>query len=166
MVAEPSAPVLVLFAVLDGSMEPRPDEEHVSTLAAQVAAQGGHVVKRLTDGVMAVFSSPANGVSCSLALQRAITEQAGRAPALRVGLSFGEPLVEGDDYFGTPVVVSRRLCDRAERGQVLCASLIERFESARERATFRSVGSLELKGIASPVAASEVLERETDRKEA
>jgi adenylate cyclase len=159
---EASAPVLVLFAVLDGTSDPRPSEEHVSVLATLVGQQRGRVVKRLTDGVMAVFSAPTDGVSCALAMQCAVAEQSGRLPPLRVGLSFGEPFVEDGDYFGTPVVVSRRLCDRAERGQVLCASLIGHFESARERATFRSIGALELKGISSPVATSEVVERTPD----
>ena len=38
---------------------------------------------------------------------------------LRIGISVGEATVEGDDYFGTPVVEAARLCACGDAGQIL-----------------------------------------------
>ena len=43
---------------------------------------------------------------------------------LRVGLHVGEALRDEGDYVGTPVVLARRLCDRATAGQILCSGLV------------------------------------------
>ena len=43
---------------------------------------------------------------------------------IRVGLHVGEPVRDDDDYFGTAVVVARRLCDMAEGGQILASELM------------------------------------------
>ena len=47
-----------------------------------------------------------------------------RGCAVRVGLNVGEPIREEDDYFGTPVVVAKRLCDVADGGQILASDLV------------------------------------------
>jgi len=39
----------------------------------------------------------------------------------RLGLHVGEVVADEDDYAGTPVVLARRLCDRAVAGQILCS---------------------------------------------
>ena len=133
-------------------------QAHHRLLQDAVAASGGHQVKWLGDGLMVAFPSAADAVRCAIAMQ-----QGARRPTLgerlevRVGLNVGEALREETDYFGTPVVVARRLCDRAEAGQILCSSLVAGLLSGRQAFTFRDCGQLELRGIAEPVAACEVL---------
>jgi class 3 adenylate cyclase/tetratricopeptide (TPR) repeat protein len=133
-------------------------QAHHRMLQEAVAASGGHQVKWLGDGLMVAFPSAADAARCAIAMQ-----QASRRPTLgerlevRVGLNVGEALREETDYFGTPVVVARRLCDRAEAGQILCSSLVAGLLSGRQAFTFRNCGQLELKGIAEPVEACEVL---------
>jgi len=73
-----------------------------------------------------------------------------------LGINAGEAMSDWDDYFGTPVVVARRLCDRAGPGQILCSGVIESLLAGRQAFSFRDLGALELKGIAAPVEAREV----------
>ena len=44
--------------------------------------------------------------------------------SVRIGLHVGEPIRDEDDYFGTSVVVAKRLCDRAEGGQIIASELV------------------------------------------
>ena len=94
--------------------------EHFDVLRKAVEDAGGEEVKSLGDGLMVSFASPVAALSCAVAMQRSMAEGDLR---IRVGVHAGEPVHEGDDYFGTPVVVAKRLCDRADGGQILATEL-------------------------------------------
>src|SRR5262249_62030327 len=81
---------------------------------------------------------------------------AGGRVGRRVGLHVGEVLPDEADYVGTPVVLARRLCDRATAGQILCGSVVVELLRGRQGFEFAPVGALELKGFPEPVAAYEV----------
>ena len=89
---------------------------HFAVLREVVAAHDGHEVKSTGDGLMVTFSSAVAAVRCAVALQRATT---GAADGLdvRIGIDAGEPLAEGGDLYGTPVIVASRLCDAAGAGR-------------------------------------------------
>ena len=70
--------------------------------------------------------------------------------AVRVGLHVGEAVREEDDYFGTPVVIAKRLCDCGTGGQILASELVReprrlprRLPVRRGRAEARSRASSE-----------------------
>src|SRR5512139_400898 len=164
----PTGTVTLLFTDLVGSTallqrvgdEPaqRIFQMHHKLLRDAVAANGGHEVKWLGDGLMVTFPSAADAVRCAIAMQQAARwPVAGERLAIRVGLNVGEALRDETDYFGTSVVVARRLCDRAQGGQILCSAVVAHLLSGRQAFTFRDCGLLELKGITAPVAASEVV---------
>src|SRR4051812_24903337 len=129
-----SALVTILFTDLVGSTEllsRAGDEEaqrifraHHDLLAETAAVHGGDEVKWLGDGLMVAFPSAADALTCAIAMQQAACRPvAGEHLAIRVGLTAGEALRDSADYFGTTVVVARRLCDRAEASQILCLDL-------------------------------------------
>jgi class 3 adenylate cyclase len=126
---------------------------HFELLRQAVAESGGQEVKNLGDGLMVSFVSPVAALSCATAMQRAVADS---GLELRVGLHAGEPALEGDDYFGTPVVVAKRLCDLARGGQIVASELLAGFVGTRGGFRFRSLGKLALKGLTEPVAAVEV----------
>ncbi|MEX1253735.1 MAG: AAA family ATPase [Dehalococcoidia bacterium] len=133
-------------------------QAHHKLLRDAVAAHGGHEVKWLGDGLMVAFPSAADAVRCAIAMQRAAQRPvAGERLQIRAGLNVGETLRDETDYFGTPVVVARRLCDLAEGGQILCSALVAGLLFGRQAFRFQDRGPLDLKGIAEPVPASEVL---------
>jgi len=161
-------PVTLLFTDLVNSTEllrrvgderaQRIFQAHHKLLRDAVAANGGHEVKWLGDGLMVAFPSAAAAVRCAVAMQQAARRRVGgERLVIRVGLNAGEALREETDYFGTPVVVARRLCDRAEGGQILCTQLVAGLLAGRQAFRFRDCGPLELKGVGAPVGACEVV---------
>jgi class 3 adenylate cyclase len=72
---------------------------------------------------------------------------------LRIGIDAGEPVREGDDFFGTPVIVARRLCDAARRGQIMVSERARELVDERGEHEFESLGALTLKGLREPVSA-------------
>jgi class 3 adenylate cyclase/tetratricopeptide (TPR) repeat protein len=102
---------------------------HFELLRKAVASHGGHEVKNLGDGLMAVFDSALNGVACSVAMQEAVSRynrrhDENRRLQVRIGLHVGEPIREADDYFGMPVVFAKRLCECAQGGQILVSETV------------------------------------------
>jgi class 3 adenylate cyclase/tetratricopeptide (TPR) repeat protein len=159
--------VTILFTDLVGSTEllaRAGDEEaqrifraHHDLLAEAAAVHGGQEVKWLGDGLMVAFPSAADAVRCAIAMQQASRRPIqGERLAIRVGLNAGEALREAADYFGTPVVVARRLCDRAEGGQILCTHVVAELLAGRPGFSFSDLAKLDLKGVPDPVAAFEV----------
>lgn len=138
--------------------------EYHRVLDQIVHNHGGEVVKWEGDGVMATFSSAADAVRGAVAIQEGAAKTiSGEGLHVRVGLSAGE--VQGwgtNDYFGTPVVVAKRLCDEAEPGQILCTDVVGGLLAGRRAFRFRPIGPMSLKGLDAPMA---ILQVEYDRPE-
>ncbi len=77
---------------------------------------------------------------------------AGAAAGCSVGVAAGDMLVEGDDRFGTPVVVAARLAGVAGPGRVLCERLVI---DLAEDTGFAPAAEYALKGLREPVLAAE-----------
>ena len=124
-----------------------------------MTAEGGSEVKNLGDGLMVAFDSPLAALRCAVAIQQGIdldNRAVGTQVQMRVGLHAGEPLRHEDDYFGTPVVVAKRLCDRAQGSQILASALVRGLVGNRGGFAFRDQGALPLKGLDEPVPTFEV----------
>jgi adenylate cyclase len=108
----------------------------------------GRIVKRLGDGLMAVFDDAADAVDAALeASERVRSVQVdGYRPELRAGIHFGKPRKLGSDYFGVDVNVAARVADAAGPGQVLvsetvCDHLGDADVSLRRHWRFRAQGT-------------------------
>ncbi len=126
------------------------------------AGRGGQEVKNLGDGFMVVFSSVLDAVSCAIGIQRAVSRQNEREPSecslrVRIGLHAGEPIQSEEDYFGTAVVIAKRLCDVAEGGQILASGLVRRLVGSRGSYLFRDIEQVVLKGFSDPLPVCEVI---------
>ncbi len=161
----------VLFSDVVGSTElslampPEAADEvrrgYFSVLRQAVAATGGHEVKGLGDGIMAIFASASAALACSVAMQQGV-EHDDRDHAysvgLRVGLSGGEVTADVDgDYYGDSVIEAARLCAVCEGGQILSAAVVPMMAGRRNRHVCRSVGVMTLKGLPDPVDTVEVM---------
>ncbi|HEV8628016.1 MAG TPA: AAA family ATPase [Acidimicrobiia bacterium] len=164
---ERAAVVTILFTDLVGSTEllaRAGDEEaqrifraHHTLLAETAAGHGGEEVKWLGDGLMVAFASALDALRAAIAMQQASRRPvSGERLSIRVGLNAGEALRDAADYFGTSVVVARRLCDRADGGQILCTETVAGLLAGRSGFTFSELGKILLKGVPDPVAACEV----------
>jgi adenylate cyclase len=96
-----------------------------------VATYGGRVVKRLGDGLMAVFGDPQDAVNaaCDVKGEVARIEVDGYQPQLRAGVHLGRPRKIGGDYLGVDVNIAARVADAADADQVLISgATCERLE--------------------------------------
>lgn len=134
-------------------------QRHFTLLRETIERFDGRVVKNLGDGLMVLFADPIRALSCAGELQRVVAADPDGL-GLRVGVHAGELLREGDDYFGTTVIVARRLCDGAASGRTLVSDAIRSFaaEAAEPAAigSFVPLGRLALKGISRPVETFEL----------
>ncbi|MFC2059181.1 adenylate/guanylate cyclase domain-containing protein [Chloroflexota bacterium] len=134
--------------------------KHFQLLRDAVASTGGQEVKSLGDGLMVIFNSALDAVGCAVAMQQAIElhNQDSKVHPLhvRAGLHAGEPIHEENDYFGTAVVVAKRLCDSAQGGQIIASELVRALVGSRGKFRFHELGPLPLKGLTSPLATCEI----------
>jgi class 3 adenylate cyclase len=90
---------------------------------------GGHIVKRMGDGIMAVFSEPLTAVRAAIAARDAVktVDVDGYTPRMRVGIHTGRPQRIGSDWLGVDVNIAARVMERATRGElVVSAPTLER----------------------------------------
>jgi adenylate cyclase len=134
----------------------------VNALGAPVAGHGGHVVKTLGDGLMAVFDVPAEALGCALFMHEVLDGIASRgqergastglrALRLQVALARGEIVEMGGDCFGDAVNVAARLLDHASDNETLLTAEVLQGLPAPMRARLRDLDKLSLRGRAEPV---------------
>jgi class 3 adenylate cyclase len=85
---------------------------------------GGHIVKRLGDGIMAVFRNPTVAVGAVLAARDELrnVEVDGYTPRMRVGIHTGRPQRLASDWLGVDVNIAARVMERATKGGVMVSS--------------------------------------------
>ncbi|WP_238159331.1 adenylate/guanylate cyclase domain-containing protein [Mycobacterium sp. MFM001] len=126
-----NAEVTLVFTDLVGfsSWSLQAGDEATLTLLRRVARAvepplldaGGHIVKRMGDGIMAVFADPLVAVSAVCAAQRAVKslEVDGYRPRMRVGIHTGRPQRLASDWLGVDVNIAARVMERATRGGIM-----------------------------------------------
>jgi class 3 adenylate cyclase len=85
---------------------------------------GGHIVKRMGDGLMAVFRDPAVALRAVLAAKEELrsVEVAGYRPRMRVGIHTGRPQRMAADWLGVDVNIAARVMERATKGGIMISS--------------------------------------------
>jgi adenylate cyclase len=83
--------------------------------------RGGRVVKRMGDGLMAVFKDSADALDALLDARERLSEieADGYKPRFRAGIHVGKPRKLGGDYFGVDVNIAARLAEQASPDEVL-----------------------------------------------
>jgi class 3 adenylate cyclase len=167
-------PITVMFCDLVGSTELAAalDVEdwrnlvntYLDEASKAVTRLGGHVLKRLGDGLMAVFGYPRaqendveRAVRAALGVQQALGEvnvrnKAVGAPqlAVRVGLESGPVVVDDTgDVFGEAPNIAARVQAAAEPGAVLVTSTVQ--QQVAGLFIVEDKGAYELKGALAPM---------------
>ena len=167
-------PITVMFCDLVGStsLAAKLDAEdwrnlvnaYLDEASKAVSGFGGHVLKKLGDGLMALFGYPQaqendaeRAVRAALAIQRALSEinassVAKGAPQLsaRIGLESGPVVVEtAGEVFGDAPNVAARVQAVAEPGSVLITMNVQRQVAGLFVA--EQQGAHEFKGVSEPV---------------
>jgi class 3 adenylate cyclase len=136
--------------------------EHRAVTNALVAKHGGRIVKTTGDGVLLEFPSVVDAVECAVAVQAVMAERNKDIPEdrrmlYRIGINFGDILIEGDDILGGGVNVAARLEGIAEPGGICISSSAYDQVSGKVAVEFTDVGEQTLKNIARPIRAYAVV---------
>ena len=167
-------PITVMFCDLVGStsLAAKLDAEdwrnlvnaYLDEASAAVTGLGGHVLKKLGDGLMALFGYPhaqendaERAVRAALAIQRALVEINARntrsgAPELsaRIGIDCGTVVVDATgEVFGEAPNIAARVQGAAEPGSILITAAVQRQTAGLFVAEER--GQHELKGVSAPM---------------
>ena len=99
---------------------------------------GGQIVKRMGDGMMAVFTDAVTAVRATLEALDAVktVEVAGYQPRMRAGIHTGRPQRIGSDWLGVDVNIAARVMERATRGGLIVS------ETTRGKLSVAEVESL------------------------
>jgi adenylate cyclase len=91
-----------------------------------VNEHGGRVVKRLGDGMMAVFAEPMKALEAIKEGRDNVdkVECDGYEPKLRAGLHVGKPRKIGGDYLGVDVNIAARLAENANADEILVSETL------------------------------------------
>ncbi len=108
-----------------------------------VTAQGGRVVDRTGDGLMATFVGPVAAIRAAQWLRREATDLGLR---IRAGIHIGEVLQENGVLRGIAVHLAARVMAQAHGGEILVSETVKDIV-AGARLAFENRGIHELKGI-------------------
>lgn len=108
----------------------------------------GEVVKRLGDGLMAVFERPRAALEAAWDAQRAVAriEVGDYDPRVRAGVHVGRPRKLGGDYIGVDVNIAARVADCADGESVtISTAVLDRVDHDALRVTGRR--DIDTKGV-------------------
>ena len=155
------AKVTVVFADLNGStgvFETLGNAKAAQAVTRLTAWMGrvcltnnGHVVKNLGDGVLMVFAKNSDAIDAVMEMQQVHTARIKSWPEalkmrLQIGLSRGEVIEQGGDFFGDAVNVAARLSDLSGPDQILGTETVINELEPDGPVRFRSLGSMDIRG--------------------
>jgi adenylate cyclase len=129
-----------------------------SLIDPKIAHFNGRIVKLMGDGMLVEFASVVDAVSCGVAVQSGMADQAA-APKeqqhfeFRIGINLGDVIIDGDDIHGDGVNVAARLEALAPPGGLCISGAVHDQVRDRLKIDFEPMGDQELKNIDRPVQA-------------
>ncbi len=172
--AEPAAQrrrqmAVMLADVVDysGMMSRSEDETHArfarhasELIEPTIAKYNGRLVRSMGDGILVEFFSAVDAVRCALDIQRGLaTRQADQKKdriQLRIGINYGDVLVDHRDIYGNSVNIAARLEALASPGTVCVSQSMYDQIRALPQFFFADRGERRVKNIAYPVHVYEV----------
>lgn len=125
-------------------------------IAPTIASHSGRVVRVTGDGILAEFASIVNAMRCAVSVQRGMAERNAAIPAerrieFRIGLNFGDLIVNRGDMWGEGVNVAARLEAMAEPGGICVSERVRNDVRGKLDVAFDELGEQQLKNISHPV---------------
>ncbi len=137
-------------------------EHRAEVIDPTIAEHNGRIVKLTGDGMLVEFPSVVSAVECAVDIQRemrarnaGVTED--RRIEFRMGINLGDVIIEGDDILGDGVNVASRIEGIAKPGGVAVSSSVRENVGNKLDLVFEDMGDQELKNIAFPVRAYNVV---------
>ena len=124
--------------------------EHYRQTGPVVRSRGGHLSKKLGDGLLLTFPSAEAGVLACLEMVDVEPEPL----RLRAGIHVGEVVVAGDEIVGHVVNVAARVAESAKGGEVLVTDDVRRAAKDVRGVTFGRARGKTFKGVGEKVLVS------------
>ena len=135
----------------------------ISVLMNETTRHGGEVVKTIGDEVMSTFADPENAVRAAAEMQKSINQHpvlTQNEIAVKIGLHYGDVLVENNDVFGDAVNVAARMVSLAKAKQIITTSSTVGSVSSLLRSYTRDLGPAKVRGKQEQINISEVIWQE------
>jgi len=122
---------------------------------------GGRIFKNTGDGAFVEFPSAVDAVQAAIDVQRAVAARNADVPEdrkveLRIGISVGDVIVDGDDLYGNGVNVAARMETLAGPGGICVSGNVHEQIRATGQFDFDDLGEQAVKNIDRPVHAFRV----------
>jgi adenylate cyclase len=100
--------------------------QHHEVIDTAIAVYGGRIFELEADRLLAEFASPLAAVQCAVEIQATLGRRTADLPPserirLRIGIHYGEALVEQGELIGEALIISKRVHGLAEPGEI-CVS--------------------------------------------
>jgi len=121
----------------------------IGTMAGEISAAGGTLVKTIGDEVMCIFPSAEAALHAASAMQHAVRNgkhEDGHSMHIRVGFNYGEVIREAGDVFGDTVNVAARVAAITRADQIMTTQAAVDALSPALREKTRRIMRAELKG--------------------
>jgi class 3 adenylate cyclase/HEAT repeat protein len=121
-----------------------------------ISANRGTIVKKMGDGILAVFKHPLNATVAAMTVQQKIQEYGSMRVEqekfqVRIGLNTGPVIRKDNDIFGEVVNVASRMQSAGSPGDVLLTE--STFEEIRDYVRCTKLGGIMVKGIKEAITA-------------
>jgi adenylate cyclase len=128
----------------------------------QIAEFGGNIFKEAAELVLAEFDDVAKAARCAAGLRdrvaqknRTLTEEA--RTAIRIGINFGDIILEEGDIFGDGVNIAARVEALAKPGSVYVSESVHDQVAGEIDLGFEDLGPQDLKNISRPIRVYRIL---------
>jgi class 3 adenylate cyclase len=115
-----------------------------------LAENGGRLLKRLGDGVLARFDSASEAVAAAIAIRSAVVAD-GRFQ-VRSGIHLGEIVDDGRDVYGDGINLASRIQGHVAPGEIGVSDVVYTNIRNKDGLAARALGPIALKGVADPVS--------------
>jgi adenylate cyclase len=121
--------------------------QHHEIIDAAIAIYGGRIFELEPDHTLAEFASPLAAVGCAVEMQHRLARRAVEMPPderirLRIGLHYGEALVDRGELTGQALTIAKRVQALAEPGEICVSRTV--VDAVRKRVKHRFLDLAEL----------------------
>ena len=127
-----------------------------TVIEPKIKEHRGRIARVIGDGILAEFASVIDAVRCAVEVQRSVAERNANAPQdkrieFRVGINFGELIIEHGDFWGDGVNIAARLEALAHPGGICVSGRVQEDTQGKLEIAFEFMGEQNLKNIVRPV---------------
>ena len=112
----------------------------------------GRLVRTSGDGILVAFASVVHAVRCAVEMQHGMDKrntnlEEGKRIELRIGIHFGDVIIDGRDIWGESVNIAARLEAISEPGGICVSDRAREEVHGKLHVTFEDIGERQLKNI-------------------